>query len=201
MSYSRKRIHALDIETDNSNGHGLNPDKSRITELAIQGHNAETTVVLADESESSTLFGVRNHLTKQPPGLIVTWNGTFFDLPFMHTRSGIMLAATGLSIEEDPDLKPKYELLPGYNGGVIGTFESNNPNIPHMHMDIAPAYKQFAADHGVPWSLKPVCAAAGIGMYELDRTRLEKFTPEQRRRYVLSDTNGTLELAYRLFGI
>jgi DNA polymerase elongation subunit (family B) len=199
--FSIPRIYAGDIETDNSEGHGLNPLLGRITEIAIQGHDAASTAVFSDDDEKELLRKFTWHMRTLEPGLVVTWNGSFFDLPFIQTRADILAAASPLQIEVDENLKPKYDLLPGYTGGVVGTFDSRRGRVPHQHLDISGAYKQFAADHGVSWSLKPVCAAAGIDMYEIDRTRLQDYTAAERERYVLSDTNGTLQLAYRLLGL
>jgi DNA polymerase elongation subunit (family B) len=199
--FSKDRIYALDIETDNSEGHGLDPNKGRITEIAVQGRAKDVTAVFADEHEKTLLRKFTWHMRTLEPGLVTTWNGSFFDLPFIQTRADILAAPSPLAVEEDEELKPKYDLLPGYTGGVVGVFDSRRGRVPHQHLDISGAYKQFAADHDVSWSLKPVCAAAGIEMYEIDRTRLQDYTPEERQRYVLSDTNGALELTYRLLGL
>ena len=60
---------------------------------------------------------------------------------------------------------------------------------------------RFADEHGVKHSLKPVCAAHGVDMVELDRTRLHEYTPAERAAYALSDSRGTRALTLRLLGL
>ena len=114
------------------------------------------------------------------PGLIVTWNGAVFDFPYIDSRMGQAgwLAADRPRLRLQRGLKPKYEPTPGYDGVYAVTW--GKQDAPHTHLDVSFAYKQRAADLGVSHSLKPVCAAMGIPMVELDRTRLrsEEHTSE-----------------------
>lgn len=200
--FSPARIYSLDIETDNSEGHGLNPELSRVTEVAVL--TAETSWVFDNDDEAKLLTELGECVRDLRPGLISTWNGAFFDMPFLSDRMiavGVAGLGVGPRLVTDPGLKPKYEPLPGHAGGYIAVWPSSFPSIPHQHLDISGAYKQFAADADVSWSLKPVCKAMGIDMFEIDRTRLHEYTPEEVRAYVLSDCVGTRELALHTLGL
>lgn len=195
--YGPSRVYGLDIETDNSAGHGLNPGKSRITEIALA--TAQGGAVFNDDDELALLLNLEAALADLAPGLLATWNGSPFDVPFITDRLATYPVAHGWTTWPDPDLVPKYEPLPGHTGGY-GASWSNRSGVTHAHLDISYAYRSVADRHGVSWSLKPVCAAEGIEMYELDRTRLQDYTPEQRKRYCLSDSSGTRILALRALG-
>lgn len=207
------RIYALDIETDNSPGrNGLDPANSSITEVCVvtDPSVADGGIYLSG-SERSIIDGLQNFLSGLEPGLIVTWNGTFFDFPFINDRilpSGSTLPI-GLRLDPVPTLRPKYDALPGHAhpgnplGGYQVTWEvSREFGLAHAHLDVSQAYRRYAAATGVKWGLKPVCEALGIDMVtDVDREHLERFSAAQRKAYNVSDGLGTRALALRLLGL
>lgn len=200
-------IYGLDIETDNSAGFGLDPRRAGVTEVAVA--TADGGEVFADESEARLLRGVIEFFNDMPTGLIATWNGSFFDLPYLVDRMnghlgdvpGFQDGSAGPMLTFDRELKPKYEPLGGHAGGYSAVWFKQGEAIPHQHLDIAQAYRSFADEAGVKWSLKPVAIASGIEMVELDRERLHVYTAAERKAYCLSDASGTRELALRRLGL
>lgn len=209
------RIYGLDIETDNSHGHGLDPRMAAITDIAIATdtrHSASGGEVFSISdlgSESAMLREAASFIRRLPVGLIATWNGVFFDLPFLHERASLYRDVDlGLCLRPAPSLRPKYQPLPGHateenpGGGYDGYWKTDDLwGGAHAHIDIAPAYRRTAADLGVKWSLKPVAVALDIDMVELDRTRLHTYSVEERMAYNLSDATGTRSLAMRALGV
>lgn len=212
--FDRDHIYGFDIETDNSNGHGLNPQLAAITQISLV---TETDTLVFDGDELAVLRGFAAAVTALEPGLLVGWNSMFFDLPFIVDRSrayesdGRLDGAQGFILTPQPGLKPKYEPLPGHTGGYSATWVRTlgDGNVaspyavgePHQHLDVSLAYRKHAETAGVKWSLKPVCASLGIDMVELDRERLHTYTAEQVNAYCASDSAGTRELALRLLGL
>lgn len=207
MSFDRTRVYALDIETCTDGVNGLDPREARITEVAVSTSLGDT--VFADADEARLLYRMDEFIQHLPPGLIVTWNGAFFDLPFIHDRYalscrevGLVLADLGMHLIEQPGLKPKYDYLPGHSTGYTAVWQTTQPfglDL-HQHLDISFAYKAFAAKHGVRHSLKPVAEAHGITMIIVDREKMHELSEEDRSAYAASDTRGTRELAIRLLG-
>jgi DNA polymerase elongation subunit (family B) len=195
--YSAERIYSLDIETDTS-ADGLDPRISRITEIAVE--TASGAEVFVDESERAMLSQANEFIRELSPGLIVTWNGAKFDIPFIVTRaSRYESSGIGISSFEMPSLPGWYRFLPGWDHACGCTWAAAG-GLAHQHLDICYAYRRFADLQRVKWALKPVCRASGIEMIEVDRTRMHELTPEERREYAISDVHGTRELAVAILG-
>lgn len=216
MTVDLDHVNALDIETDTAGGFGLDPNRGGITEIAltIPVHDDKGVVFATSDglTEADIIVEADRMLYSLDPGLIATWNGAFFDLPFIMTRAEILGITQHLHLHAQAGLVPKYEPLPGHVGGYSATWDTSGP-LPHQHLDIAKHFKRVSnilrdrdALNGVPykerfrWSLKPVAEAHGITMISVDRERMHLLTPEERRAYALSDTNGTHLLAAHLLG-
>jgi DNA polymerase elongation subunit (family B) len=189
---------AIDIETDNSEGFGLVPERSRVTEVAIAvptSIEASGGVVFHDPDETELLLTVSEYINELPTGIINDWNGAFFDLPFMADRARILGINIGLTLLPAPG-KPKYDFLPGHTTAYTGLWDNYQHG--HVTRDISKDY-QYLQEFGL-WSLKPACAHFGIDMVELDRENLHKYTQAERNAYNLSDAVGTRTLALGLYG-
>lgn len=183
-------LYALDIETDTSKNTADDPDaslnstKAGITSIAVYGHG--TSLVIDDTDERRLLHTVNVWLMNLPAGVVVTWNGSGFDLPYIADRAALHKYDFALAVAADPALVPKYQSPnPAHTTGYRGRFGK------HLHADIQYAYKVFAEERGIRWSLKPVCEAAGITMITVDRERMHDLTVAERMAYNLSDTVGT----------
>lgn len=200
-------VYAMDIETDTDGVNGLDPREARITELVICG--PREAVVFDDEDETTLLVRADNYLRRLRPGLISTWNGTFFDLPFIFDRARMLYNAghseigdLGMTLLPVPGLTPKYDYLPGHTVGYDCLWRGRGNGVfdLHRHLDISFAYKGFADEHGIRHSLKPVAQAHGIEMIEVDRCRMHDLTPQERHDYVVSDGRGTRALTLHRLG-
>lgn len=209
MAFDASTIYALDIETDTSGQPidgvpaGLDPRNARITEIAVA--DASGGRVFEHRSEATMLGSADDYLRSLEPGLIVTWNGSHFDLPYLHdraVRADVADPGLGLRLIPQPALRPKYGYLPGHAVGYGGVWErsARRPYLVHQMLDVSYAYRETAQRLGVKWSLKPVCEALGIPMIVVDRERMHELTPQERAAYAMSDVNGTRELAIRLLG-
>ena len=190
-------IVALDIETDTTDGHGLDPTRAAITEIAMSFDEPTLDVVHAG-AERSILLDTQTTIANisSSDSLLVTWNGAAFDLPYIKRRikdhSGFGLPPKrhrplGVARKYPPIEGDSQELYSWTWGGL-------------RHLDIAYGFRDFAERTGTRWSLKPVARAHGIDVIELDRTRMHEYSPAERREYALSDTRATLALAHVLLG-
>lgn len=196
--YDAQHIIGLDIETDNSAGFGLQPRKSRVTDVALATEAGGFVFQQTDEQELlEATFGI---LASMPASLIVTWNGSFFDLPFLADRADELDLTTGMRLLPQTGIKPKYDYLPGHSAGYTALIPAADGAV-HTHVDISLAWKAFADQAGVGWGLKPVLRAAGYNPVELDRTRLQDYTPQEVLAYVRSDADGARQLALRTLGL
>lgn len=163
--------YGLDIETDTVLD-GLDPEVSPIVAVAVTGESIEHVI---DGDESTILRRLDALLGSMPPGVIITWNGTKFDLPFIAHRAAIVGVDLGLV---DPSGRARWH--------------------GHTHLD---GYLLYRADVGdstnLPCGLKPLSRFVGLPVIEVDRTRIHELTTEQCRAYVASDAHLARELVLR----
>ena len=202
-------LYGLDIETDTSpltqeeldagyTHRGLDPAITKIINLALSDSSGVTVL---DGEEKDILLGLDNWLKSREPGLLVTWNGSVFDLPFIYDRAKRLNINIGLHLSADPLIVPKYEPTPGYSGGFTATWDSLSNQVSHAHLDVAYLYKKYAEEAGIPWSLKPVAKELGLNPIKVDAANVHLLTREEQNEYVASDARVTRELAFkRLIG-
>lgn len=195
---------ALDIETDTSplteqekaagfTSRGLDPRITEITSIAIALEDGAPLVF--DGDEETVLGETINALAEISPSLLLTWNGAVFDLPFIHDRAKVRGLETGLLLEPNPGIVPKYDPTPGHEGGYTAYWGKST------HVDVAYLVKADADARGMKWSLKPYARSIGLDPIEVDRERMHELTPEQLRDYVASDAVVTLEIGKRALGL
>lgn len=182
-------LYGLDIETDTS-ADGLDPGVARVVAVALSSAN-DGEVVLTG-SEAGVLRALDQHLASADPGVVVTWNGSAFDLPFLATRAAVVGVALGLELAWDP---AAYRLgrtpLPGHLGSYAATWYD------HGHVD---AYRAWRAllDPETSCGLKAVARAEGFDPVEVDDiTALHDVPLGELRRYVASDATLARRLAER----
>jgi DNA polymerase elongation subunit (family B) len=180
----------LDIETDTDGVNGLDPTASRVVSAALAFSDG-APLVFEDADERVLLAGL-DEVVRSRTGLLVTWNGAGFDLPFIAVRSERLGLPTGLVTVTDPGLPVKYAPPAGLGLPVRARWGGT------AHVDIAFLYQRFAEVRSIPWSLKPVARAAGLEPVEVDRERIHDLDQQALRAYVLSDVVTTLALAERL---
>lgn len=140
--------------------------------------------VVLDGEESTIIAELDRVLAGLAPGVLVTWNGSGFDLPFLHdraTRHGLPL---GLRLRLDPAIGGHHAPLAGHPGAYRARWHH------HAHVD---GYQLFRADVGaslrLPCGLKPLARLVGLPVVEVDRARIHELSLAERRAYVASDAH------------
>jgi len=160
--------------------------------IALTGIDVE---VVLDGDEARQLADLDRALADLRPGVIVTWNGAAFDLPFIADRARMHDLEIGLRLRADPAI-PRRDPLPGHQGAYRGTWYR------HRHID---GYQLFRADVGtdagagvqLPCGLKPLARFVGLPVVEVDREAIHELDANTTRRYVTSDANLARELVMR----
>lgn len=191
-------FYALDIETSTNPGDGLDPTNplTRIISAAIfiGPVEAESTprshAYFDDPDEAKLLEGVDHFFGESLPGVILTWNGSNFDIPFFITRSALLGVDLGLRAEISPSRKPRFRPCKGHKGGYSAAWYA------HDHADIWPLFGTITLPDGSRTSaLKPLARHYGLHPVEVDRTKMELLTRDELKRYNISDVEITYEMS------
>jgi hypothetical protein len=186
---ARRPLYGLDIETDTSSD-GLDPGVARVVAVAVSSAAAGDVVLTG--SEAGVLAALDAHLAELAPGVLVTWNGGAFDLPFLAARAAVAGVALGLELAWDPaGYRPGRAPLPGW----LGTYAAGWYG--HDHVDAYRAWRSLVAAD-VPCGLKAVARAEGLPAVELaDVAAVHAVPVAELRRYVASDASLARRLAER----
>lgn len=174
----RPAVYGLDIETDTTIN-GLDPAVARIVTVALASPGFEETFT-GEEHELLAELDLR--LQELEPGVIATWNGAAFDLPFIADRAALYGMHLGLRLAYDPSIPLHHEPLPGHPGSYRAAWHR------HGHVD---AYRLYRGDVGpslrISCSLKSIARFVGLAPVEEDRTRIHDLTNEALHAYAASD--------------
>jgi DNA polymerase elongation subunit (family B) len=188
MPRSRAPVYGLDIETDTSVD-GLDPAVGGIVTVALSGPDGDEVF---DGPEIDLLAAVDARLAGLTPGFLATWNGAFFDLPFLADRAAHHRVALGLRLTLDPRIPSRREPLPGHRGAYRARWHG------HRHVD---AYQLYRSDVGpalgISCSLKAIARLVGLTPVEVDRARIHDLAPDALAAYVASDARLARLLAER----
>lgn len=145
-----------------------------------------------DGTEAAILRELDAAILALAPGVITTWNGARFDLPFLDDRAAQAEISLGLRLAADPHYRSRHEPLPGHQGGYSAQWYQ------HRHLD---AYAVYRADVGammhLPCGLKSLAKFVGLSPVEVDRERIHDLSAQELHDYVASDAIMTRELALR----
>lgn len=145
-----------------------------------------------DGDETTILHDLDAALSELPAGVIATWNGARFDLPFLADRAGLAGVTLGLKLQPDTFFRPRHEPLPGHAGGYVASWYE------HAHLD---AYQVYRGDVGafvhLPCGLKKLARFVGLSPIEVDRERIHELSTDELHAYVASDAIVTRDLALR----
>lgn len=173
-------LYGLDIETDTSVD-GLDPERSRIVAVALSGDGVDE-VVTGDEPD--VIAGVDRFLAQLPDGVLVTWNGTRFDLPFLATRAERTGVATGLRLGPPPPAGSHLRRAAVWHR--------------HRHLDGLGLYRADVGQLlGLSCALKSMARLVGEPPVEVDRARIHELDAAELREYVLSDARLARSLVLR----
>jgi DNA polymerase elongation subunit (family B) len=90
-------VYGLDIETDTT-ADGLDPAVAPIIAVAVATSDGDYVI---DGDEVALLARLDRLLARLPPGVLVTWYGSGFDLPFIDARAhslGPQWSVVGMAI-------------------------------------------------------------------------------------------------------
>ncbi|MGE0878115.1 MAG: 3'-5' exonuclease [Acidimicrobiia bacterium] len=179
-----ERVYGLDIETDTA-VNGLDPRVAGVVAVAVSGPRGAKVF---SGPERLLLWELDEYLHGLEPGVIVTWNGARFDLPFLSDRAALLAVQIGLRLESDPSLAGTHAPLVGHEWPYRARWHN------HVHLD---AYRVFRSesDPEVSCSLKSVARAHGLPIVEVDRETIHALDEEELERYVISDAAATRALA------
>ncbi len=179
-------LYGIDIETDTSVD-GLDPLCSAIVAVAVDGEGVEA-VLTGDEA--LLLAQLDALLASLTPGVLVTWNGARFDLPFIADRAALLGVPTGLRLQASTELCEQP--LPGHTAAYLAGWHQ------HRHLD---GYRLFRGDAGralpVSCGLKNLARMVGLETVEVDRTAIHALSPEELHEYVLSDARLARQMVER----
>jgi DNA polymerase elongation subunit (family B) len=180
-------LYGLDIETDTS-ADGLDPGVAAVVAVALSSDDGGEVVLTG--SEAGILAALDAHLAEFDPGIVVTWNGGAFDLPFLAARAAEAGVPLGLELAWDPAAyRPGRRPLPGHIGTYAAAWYG------HRHVD---AYRAWRALAGPDEScgLKAVARSVGLDPIEVeDMASIHTLLPDPLRRYVASDASLARRLA------
>ena len=108
----RPIVYGLDIETDTTTN-GLDPAVARVLTVALSSDGVDE-VFCGDEAMLLRELDLR--LAELEPGVIATWNGAAFDLPFIADRASLRQVDLGLQLQLDPGITMRRAPLPGHRG-------------------------------------------------------------------------------------
>lgn len=168
-------LYGIDIETDTTVD-GLDPSRSRVLAVAVSGPDGE---LVARGEEAGILKAVDAYLRAAPRGVLVTWNGSGFDLPFLAARARRNRVRLGLRIRPDPSLA-------GPHRPVTGRHPIRARWYRHLHLDAWALYRALEPP-GLSCALKPLARRHGLEPVEADPTAVHTLEARLLERYVASD--------------
>lgn len=181
-------IYGLDIETDTVID-GLDPAVSPVVLAALSTADGDE-VYAGDEAELIAALDAR--LRALPPGVVATWNGGVFDLPFLADRAGALGVPLGLRLVPDPTVVLGRGPLRGHQSAYRAGWYA------HGHVD---AYRMYRGDVGrvlgISCSLKVIARLVGLVPIEVDRERIHELSREVLDAYVASDARLARQLTER----
>lgn len=184
----RPAVYGLDIETDTTEN-GLDPRVASVVTVALATPGYEAVFT---GREDVLLYDLDQSLRRLEPGVIATWNGAAFDLPFIADRAALWDLPLGLRLEHDPALTMARSPLPGHRGAYRACWYD------HSHLD---AYRVYRGDVGpalrISCSLKSIARFVGLSPVEVDRTRIHDLSNEALHAYAASDARLARTLAER----
>jgi DNA polymerase elongation subunit (family B) len=169
-------LYGLDIETDTT-VNGLDPSVSSVVAVSLA---TDDDTITFTGPEPQLLRSLDRHLRRLPAGVLVTWNGSGFDLPFLHDRARAVRRSLALRLTPDPALPHKYAPLIGHEAPYRATWHG------HGHVDACCVYRTLLPE-GTSCALKSVAREAGLGVVEEDRERLHEIGAGALVRYAASD--------------
>jgi hypothetical protein len=179
-------LYGLDIETDTTID-GLDPQHSQVVAASVSTDEGQ---LVFRGPEPDLLRSLDRYLASLPPGVLVTWNGSGFDLPFLADRARTRRVKVGLRLRADAALPHRHAPIHGHDAPYRATWHG------HGHLDACCLYRTLLPE-GKSCGLKPVALDAGLPVVHADTTAIHLLDPQRLDRYVASDAWLARELGQR----
>lgn len=174
----RPTVYGLDIETDTTID-GLDPDVAPVITVALSSPGFDEVF---SGDEPGLLFDLDLRMRELEPGVLATWNGAAFDLPFLADRAQRCGVGLGLRLRLDQGIALRAPALRGHAGAYRAAWYG------HGHVD---AYRLYRGDVGpalrVSCSLKSIARLVGLRPVEVDREHIHDLSREALHAYAASD--------------
>lgn len=125
MGISPFITYGLDIEIDPGAG-VVDPTVAPIRAIGLSTDRIDH---LLDGDEAQMLQDLDELLRIAEPGVVATWNGSIFDLPYLADRARIRGVRLDLTLVEDPVRSRRRRPLPGHRGAYLALWGH------HRHLD------------------------------------------------------------------
>ena len=172
--------YGLDIETDTTVD-GLDPALAAVVAVAVATPGRDV-VLLGDEAD--LLRRLEELLRDLEPGVLVTWNGAGFDLPFLAERAARHRVELGLRLFVPEGDQPSRCYTATWGA--------------HAHLD---GYRLYRGDVGrrlgFSCGLKAMARLVGVAPVEVDRCRIHDLDESDLASYVASDARLARDLVAR----
>lgn len=174
----RPMVYGLDIETDCTEN-GTDPKVATVRTVALSSESCDE--VFSGE-EADLLEELDERLASLPPGVLATWNGAAFDLPFLADRAFVCGVPIGLRLRHDGRLGMRRAPLPGHPGAYRGSWYG------HRHLDAYRVYRGDAsASPRLPLGLRCLARLCGTRVVDVERDFAGELEREVRHAYAAGD--------------
>lgn len=180
-------IYGLDIETDISQD-GLDPAIASVRAVALSGRTFDDLFV---GDEADLLRALDDRLEALPQGVVATWNGSAFDLPFLADRARILGVPLGLKLRSDRSITLHRAPLPGHAGAYRAGWHD------HGHLDTFRLYGEETATAAQRLSLRSIARFVGLGHHDVRTGRTQTLSNEALHACAPSDARLARVLAER----
>lgn len=178
------QVYGLDIETDTSRD-ALDPMLASVRAVGLSSQAGDELFV---GDEPTLLAALDARLADLPCGVLATWNGGAFDLPFLADRARLIGVSIGLRLCLDRALTLHRTPLPGHAGAYRGAWHG------HSHID---TYRLYGPTSGNRPSFRSVGRLLGVGGASGRRERRADLTNEALHAHAPSDARLARVLAER----
>jgi DNA polymerase elongation subunit (family B) len=187
----RPNVYGLDIETDTT-VNGLDSEVAPVVTVALSLDDYDEVF---SGDEPTILTQLDRRLAELKSGVLATWNGAAFDLPFLADRAALLDLPIGLRLRQDPGIRMQHQPLPGHPGAYRARWYR------HGHID---AYRLYRGDVGpalrVSCSLKSIARLVGLAPLQVDRRHIHDLSREVVHAYAASDARLARVLTERRWG-
>lgn len=145
-------VYGIDIEIDTT-AEAVDPAIAAIRSVAVSGRNFDD---LFTGPEAEIISAVDQRLAQLPPGVLASWNGSVFDLPFIAERARLVGVEVDLTLCLDTRLTHRRRPLPGHAGAYRAAWGA------HRHLD---TYRLFgpAGANGPQGPMGRLARRLGLG--------------------------------------